>query len=320
MKKNKLSVPIYKGVYYKSCYYNLLLCILLYYKKDISYFFDNDLFYYSEKTSNRNNGLLFSYLNLMNYDEDYIINLEGLRPEKIDFDDIKTAIDNGFPVFMRISRKYWDSKKNISILRNLDLAHNYIIEGYDSIAKKFNVLDSTPDGILETQISYETAIKGIHDYAKLRKRPALQLYKSKEMSSKIELINFIQFYARNNLKVMNGLKSILNAKSSYEGFNSEQWNKMSFPHVLIDISRIISFKKFENFRNSKYIKNIKYYTLYSKKVIETLYVLQGLFTKIHIRHEANQLQKSSIYNCLDKLYKFEVKYFEIINTDFINSK
>lgn len=304
MKQNKLSIPIYKGVYYKSCYYNLLLCILLYFKKDPSIFFDNDLFYYSSKINAEERGLLFSYINLMNFDESHIIEMEGLKPVEINFQKIKYVIDSGFPIFTRISRKYWNSQKNLSILRNLDLAHNYIIYGYDDDSKKFNALDSTPDGIIDTQIECKNILLGIKDYARFHKRPALQFYKLANKDSMTNTVDLKTNYRQNRNLITRGIESILTAEKNYKKLSMNKWQDMSFPNILIDINKIIMYRKFEFARNKKYVKDQKY-ELYSNQAIETLYILQGLFTKINIRGVANEAIKNSICSCLIKLYKLE---------------
>lgn len=168
--KKELLIPINQENYYKSCYYNLLISILLFFKVDPICFYSNDLFYYEAQLNT--NGFLIKYKNVLIESEDTILKNQGIYYKLIKFEKIINCIDNGFPVMLRIHREDWQSPQNISMFKNLNLAHNFIIYGYDTKDKYFKVLDSTPSDITKSTISFDNVIKGVNDYSRLKKSQA----------------------------------------------------------------------------------------------------------------------------------------------------
>lgn len=306
--KKELLIPINQEIYYKSCYYNLLMSILLFFKVDPIYFYSNDLFYYEAQLNT--NGFLIKYKNVLIEPEDIILKNQGIYYKSIKFEEIIKCIDNGLPVMLRIHREDWQSPLNISMFKKLNLAHNFIIYGYNTKDKYFKVLDSTPTDIIKDTIPFASVIKGIKDYSRLNKSqaPLRAFFKKNRLNPSAEKGNrFI-----NLSKISKGLNEFKEIKQYYSNLNQESWNSISIPQYIIDIDKIKKYRKFELYRNKLLFPKRQEQFSEFIKIIDMYSIIQTLFLKSRARGKITSNTINSINELIQKIYQCECLYYDFL--------
>lgn len=314
-RKKMLKMKPFNEFYHKSCYYNSILSAVLYLGGSIEPLLCNDFFYYCNEFDEENPCIHLQYKSKVIEEEAQLLKLMGIGFENIEYEQIWDILDHDMPVHIRIDRRYWESPRNNSIFDSVAMAHNYMITGYDRDKDEFLVIDSTPGQNVLSKVSCSMMSLGMREYKKLNKKHGIVAIRAIEGGEQAEDYKKKFSYRFDEYRgvMQQGIEELPLVRQRYAVMESVLWQRVTLSDITLNIDRIRTSRELEAYRAERFYDCMAgEYKLKTKKAVDTLGVIQSLFTKISMRGTANDTVRKSVCGMFDQLYLQENECFNTL--------
>lgn len=318
----------FNDIFYKSCFFNSLIPIVLYYEKDIRPIIINDICIYKKKNP-LNKEYILDICYIAQKDILDIIRSIGIdvrtkeRSESV-LSDIINAIKHGNPVILWIDCFYASIRSDVYEKKHL--AHTWLIYGYDIEGKIFNIIEHSIKENLyykKKVVSFDELQEAYNGYLSLyqKKNNELSYYEFARTKDSKEIftdcrVTYKSYLMLNKERILTGLELLYHFIEDFQEyvFSEEQLNKKI--EVLVEsMNDIINAKRIEQYRIEKlYSCKIGPYELINK-ILKNYQKIRGILVKYQYTRDYHKHFMEDSVLILKETYMKEIEYIRVMGIE-----